>query len=154
MLCPHNISAGHSRSASNPLLVKLPKSQITAQLHSFISLFFPPLEQIPSLSSIPLFPSGLQNSCPPPPLIFPHPKPRSFLPPFCEVLITVPKFSFAFFIKIILDEVTSNKFVCPNPLDNKSWDQEWGLGIWKIRARAKAEVVKSALTDLTTTSKA
>ena len=39
MLCPHNIFGGHSRFASNPLLVKLPKSRITAHLHSFILLF-------------------------------------------------------------------------------------------------------------------
>ena len=38
-ICPHHISAGHSRSANNPLLVKLPKSRITAHLHSFIPLF-------------------------------------------------------------------------------------------------------------------
>ena len=37
--CPHHISAGRSRSANNPLLVKLPKSRITAYLHSFIPLF-------------------------------------------------------------------------------------------------------------------
>ena len=43
-ICPHHISAGRSRSANNPLLVKLPKSRITAHLHSFIPLFFPPLE--------------------------------------------------------------------------------------------------------------
>ena len=38
-ICPHHISTGCSRSANNPLLVKLPKSQITAHLHSFIPLF-------------------------------------------------------------------------------------------------------------------
>ena len=38
-ICPHHISAGRSRSANNPLLVKLPKSRITAHLHSFIPLF-------------------------------------------------------------------------------------------------------------------
>ena len=38
-ICPHQISAGCSRSANNPLLVKLPKSRITAHLHSFIPLF-------------------------------------------------------------------------------------------------------------------
>ena len=38
-ICPHHISAGCSRSANNPLLVKLPKLQITAHLHSFIPLF-------------------------------------------------------------------------------------------------------------------
>ena len=43
-ICPHHISAGHSRSANIPLLVKLPKSRITAHLHSFIPLFSPPLE--------------------------------------------------------------------------------------------------------------
>ena len=35
---PH-ISAGRSRSANNPLQVKLPKSRITAHLHSLIPLF-------------------------------------------------------------------------------------------------------------------
>ena len=35
---PH-ISTGRSRSTSNPFLVKLPKSRITAHLHSFIPLF-------------------------------------------------------------------------------------------------------------------
>ena len=39
MICPHHISAGRSRSANNPLLVKLPKSRMTAHLHSFIPLF-------------------------------------------------------------------------------------------------------------------
>ena len=38
-ICPHHISSGHSRSANNPLLVKVPKSRITAHLHSFIPLF-------------------------------------------------------------------------------------------------------------------
>ena len=38
-ICPHHIYAGTSRSANNPLLVKLPKSRITAHLHSFIPLF-------------------------------------------------------------------------------------------------------------------
>ena len=36
VLCPPYISAGHSRSAKKPLLVKLPKSRITAHLHAFI----------------------------------------------------------------------------------------------------------------------
>ena len=39
VICPHHISTGRSRSANNPLLVKLPKSRITAHLHSFIPLF-------------------------------------------------------------------------------------------------------------------
>ena len=38
-ICPHHISTGRSRSANNPLQVKLPKSRITAHLHSFIPLF-------------------------------------------------------------------------------------------------------------------
>ena len=38
-ICPHQISTRCSRSANNPLLVKLPKSRITAHLHSFIPLF-------------------------------------------------------------------------------------------------------------------
>ena len=38
-ICPHHISAERSRSTNNPLLVKLPKSRITAHIHSFIPLF-------------------------------------------------------------------------------------------------------------------
>ena len=56
---------------AKPLLVKLPKSRITAHLHS--PLLFLPLEQTPTLSSIPFFPTGLQNSCSPPLIIVPHP---------------------------------------------------------------------------------
>ena len=41
VIYPSHISVGCSRSASHPLLVKLPKSRITAHLHSFILLFFP-----------------------------------------------------------------------------------------------------------------
>uniref|UniRef100_A0A8C4PX44 RNA-directed DNA polymerase from mobile element jockey n=1 Tax=Eptatretus burgeri TaxID=7764 RepID=A0A8C4PX44_EPTBU len=52
----------------------------------FHSSFFPLLEQTPTLCSIPLFPPGLQNSCSPPSLIIPHPKPRSFLPPLIHLL--------------------------------------------------------------------
>ena len=37
----------------------------------FHSSFSPPLEHTPTLSSIPLFPPGLKNSCSPPPLIIP-----------------------------------------------------------------------------------
>ena len=37
-MSPH-IYTGRSRSANNPLQVKLPKSRITAHLHSFIPLF-------------------------------------------------------------------------------------------------------------------
>ena len=40
-ICPHHISSGRLRSASNSLLVKLPKSRIVAHLHSFIPLFSP-----------------------------------------------------------------------------------------------------------------
>ena len=43
-ICPSHISVGCSRSASNTLLVKLPKWRITAHLHFFIPLFFLPLE--------------------------------------------------------------------------------------------------------------
>ena len=43
-----------------------------------------------------LFPPGLQNSCSPPSLIFPHPKPRSFLPPLIHSKPTSFKF-LAFF---------------------------------------------------------
>ena len=39
MLCPPQVSAGDTRSANNPFLVKLPKSRITAHLYSFVSLF-------------------------------------------------------------------------------------------------------------------
>ena len=78
-MCAH-ISAGRSWSASNPILIKLPKSRITAHLHSFSPLFPHLWNKLPH-SSIPLFPRALQNSCSPPPLIFPNPKPRSFLPP-------------------------------------------------------------------------
>ena len=88
-ICPAHISAGRSRSASNPLLVKLPKSRITAHFHSS---FFLSLEQTPTLSSIPLFPPSLQTSCSPPPLIFPHSKPRSFLPPLIHPKPTSFKF--------------------------------------------------------------
>ena len=63
-----------------------------AHLHSFIPLFFLPLEQTPTLSSIPLFPPGLQNSCSPPSLIFPHLKPWSFLPMFIHSVPTSFKF--------------------------------------------------------------
>ena len=38
-ICPHHKTSGRSRSASNSLLVKLPKSRIAAHLHSFIPLF-------------------------------------------------------------------------------------------------------------------
>jgi len=37
-ICPPNISSGCSRSARIHLLIKLPKSRITAHLHSFIPL--------------------------------------------------------------------------------------------------------------------
>ena len=36
------IYSGYTQSTINPLLVKLPKSRITAHLHSFVPLFFPP----------------------------------------------------------------------------------------------------------------
>ena len=95
-ICPHHISAGRSRSANNPLLVKLPESRITAHLHSFIPLFSPAFgtnSETPTHCSIPFFPPGLQNSCSPPPLIFPHPKPRSFLPLLIHPKPTSFKFS-------------------------------------------------------------
>uniref|UniRef100_UPI00358EF48E uncharacterized protein n=1 Tax=Myxine glutinosa TaxID=7769 RepID=UPI00358EF48E len=38
-LCPPNIPTGRTRSACNPLMVKLPKSRLSAHLHSFIPLF-------------------------------------------------------------------------------------------------------------------
>ena len=43
-------------------------------------------------SSISSFPPGLQNSCSPPSLSFPHPKPRSFLPPLIHPKPTSFKF--------------------------------------------------------------
>ena len=46
----------------------------------FHSSFSPPLEQIPTLSSIPPFHPGFQNSCSPPSLICPHPKPMLIHP--------------------------------------------------------------------------
>ena len=58
----------------------------------FHSSFSPPLKLTPSLCSIPFFPPGLQNSCLPPPLIFPHPKPRYFLPPLIHLTPTSFKF--------------------------------------------------------------
>ena len=61
-------------------------------LHSFIPLFPPPLEQTPTLSSIPLLRPGLQNSCSPPPLIIPHPNTRSFLPPLIHPKLISFKF--------------------------------------------------------------
>uniref|UniRef100_A0A8C4R2B4 Reverse transcriptase domain-containing protein n=1 Tax=Eptatretus burgeri TaxID=7764 RepID=A0A8C4R2B4_EPTBU len=39
VICSPHISAGHSRSTSNPLLVRLPRSRTTAHLHRFIPLF-------------------------------------------------------------------------------------------------------------------
>ena len=82
-------------SASNPILVKRPKSRITAHLHSFIPRFSPPLEQTTTHSSIPLFPPGLQNGCSPQSLILPHPKQLTFLPPLIHPKCTsfkVPAF--------------------------------------------------------------
>ena len=89
--CPHHISAGRSMSANNPLLLKLPKSRITAHLHSFIPLFSRLWNKLPDCS-IPFFPPGLQSSCSPPPLIIPHPNPRSFLPPLIHPKPTSFKF--------------------------------------------------------------
>ena len=78
---------------SRPLLLSLlfvrqqPPSGKTTKMKNhcspsfFHSSFFLLLEQTPTLSSIPLFPSGLQNSCSPPSLIFPNPKPWPFLSP-------------------------------------------------------------------------
>ena len=89
---PHIFPQGASRSASNPCLVKLPKSRKMLTFTFFIPLFFPPLEQTPTLSSIPLFHPSLQNSCSPPSLFFPHPKPRSFLLPLIHPKPTSFKF--------------------------------------------------------------
>ena len=36
---PSQVSAWHTRSTINPLMIKLPKSRITVYLHSFIPLF-------------------------------------------------------------------------------------------------------------------
>ena len=59
---------------------------------SFDSSFFLPLEETPTHSSIPCFPPGLQNSCSPPSLISPQPKPWSFLPPVIHPKPTSFKF--------------------------------------------------------------
>ena len=56
------VYAVHTRSASNPLLLKLPKYRIMAHLHSLISMFFPPVEPTYSVSSISSFPPGLQDN--------------------------------------------------------------------------------------------
>uniref|UniRef100_A0A8C4Q7D4 Uncharacterized protein n=1 Tax=Eptatretus burgeri TaxID=7764 RepID=A0A8C4Q7D4_EPTBU len=69
-----------SLSPQTGLVVCLSSTRITAHLHSFIPLFSPPSEQTSTLSSIPLFPQGLQSSCSLS-LIFPHTKQRPFLPP-------------------------------------------------------------------------
>uniref|UniRef100_UPI00358E4A1A gephyrin n=1 Tax=Myxine glutinosa TaxID=7769 RepID=UPI00358E4A1A len=54
-------------SASNPLLVKLPKSRLTAHFHSFIPLSSPPVVSTSSVCSVSFFPSKLQDSSSPPP---------------------------------------------------------------------------------------
>ena len=46
LLCTPKVSARHTQSTTNPILVKLPKSRITAHLHSFLPLFFPACETI------------------------------------------------------------------------------------------------------------
>ena len=45
--CPSQISAWYTWSASNPLLVKLPKPRCTAHLHSFVPLFSHLWNQLP-----------------------------------------------------------------------------------------------------------
>ena len=91
-ICPHHISAGCSSSANNPFLVKLPKSRIPAHLHTFILLFSCLWNKLPhslqSHSSLQAF----KSSCSPPPLITPHPNPRSFLPPLIHPKPTSFKF--------------------------------------------------------------
>ena len=53
-LCLAQVSAGCTRSASDPLLVKLPKSRLTAHLHSFVPLFSHLWNQLPqSVTSSP-----------------------------------------------------------------------------------------------------
>ena len=41
VLCPPQVPPGHTRSTINPLLVRLSKSRITAQLHLFVRSSFP-----------------------------------------------------------------------------------------------------------------
>ena len=72
------------RFASNPLLVKLPKSRIIAHLHLFVPLFFLPVER--SSASLSFFLPALQDGCSPPSQIITHPQPWSFYPQ-----LTLPK---------------------------------------------------------------
>jgi len=105
-ICPHHISPGCSRSTSNPLLVKLPKSRITAHFH-FHSSFFLPLEENSLTLFNPILPSKSSNqlftttSSPNPRSFLPtliHPKPTSlkfpaFLPESpCSVHLVYPMF--------------------------------------------------------------
>jgi len=53
---------------------------ISTHLHSFVPLFFPPVESTSTFFSIIFFPPGLQDSFSPPSQIIPNAKPRSFLP--------------------------------------------------------------------------
>ena len=62
------------------LLVNLPKSRITADLHSFIPPFSPSVGWTSTFSSISFFPRSLQDSCWPSEII-PNAKPWSFLLP-------------------------------------------------------------------------
>ena len=104
-ICLHQISTGHSRSANNPLLVKPPKSRITAHLHSFIPLFPRLWNKLPhsiqSHSSLQAFKTAVHHH-----LLYlyevytsyttvpslPHPNPRSFLPPLIHPKPTSFKF--------------------------------------------------------------
>ena len=71
------VSARCTRSANNPLLVKLPKSRITPLIcSSFLML----VESTSTSSSISFLPLGFQDSCSPPSEIIPNLKPWSFLP--------------------------------------------------------------------------
>ena len=78
------VSAGHTRSASNPLLVKLLKSRLTAHLHSFVPLFSRLCNQLPhSLQCNSSCQGFNQNGCsppPPPPQVSSHPYSWSSLP--------------------------------------------------------------------------
>ena len=86
------VSAGYTRSTINPLLVKLPKSRITAHLHSFVCLSPHLLNQLPhslqSHSSLQVFKTPVHHhlrSSPSPNMILStlitHPTANTPIPP-------------------------------------------------------------------------
>ena len=77
VLCHPQVSAGCIRSI-NPLLVKLPKSRITAHLHPLVPLYSPSVEPTSTFSSISFFPPDLQASCSLPSQIIRHLKTEIF----------------------------------------------------------------------------